>query len=195
MAIAFSGCRNVEITQVDPLRGYPDAPAAVQFLIHGEGGRVQGEGPHPGTQLGYSVHVDGPSWTLAIQYLDRAGNWIDFPLRVTNTPAGTEVRAVGPGDTDPGSDDLILFCGLCYRVPPSPHGPKLTNLLINPDVLLLSDGVFVRINLPDPEPREAIRVRVAAIVSAMTTADRAAARARLASLRAYLDLAETELGK
>ncbi|HLK38133.1 MAG TPA: hypothetical protein VKU41_15330 [Polyangiaceae bacterium] len=125
MAIFFCGCRDVSITQVDPLAGGIDAPP-MRFVI---AGAAQGNGVYPGTPLGSSVHADGPRWSVTIQYqpVGGSGAWVDSPVQVTNTGRGTEIRAVDPGD-NVASADLVLFCASCCVETIAPgHIPSAAN--------------------------------------------------------------------
>ena len=115
MGVFFSGCRNVSITQVDPNRNTVGAPA-IRFSINGA---VLGDGTYDGAPLGFTVHADGPEWSVTVEYLDvrGGGTWVASPVRVTNTPLGTEIRAIGPGDGADVLDDLVLFCAACAHRP------------------------------------------------------------------------------
>jgi len=118
MAIKFSGCRNVSITGVDPFAGGIDAPLT-RFKIDGAGPAY--DGVYPGSPAGFSLHVVGHGntpWSVTVQYKQPFGGaaWVNSPVQVTNTPLGTEIRAIDPGD-NPQSADLVLFCAFCEQLP------------------------------------------------------------------------------
>lgn len=56
---------------------------------------------------------------MEYRYPEAGAPWIESPnVQVTNTPEGTELVAINPGDSDARLADLVLFCVFCVNRAP-----------------------------------------------------------------------------